>query len=97
MATSFKVGQRVKRVAAYIAEIRIGATGTVTGLRENPRAGQPPEVVVRWDEPQPREMSAYAAWTLAPLTDPNSEWADEQVKKLLRLKFEEPRVEKVRA
>lgn len=87
MAT-FKVGQRVKRVAVIVELAHLGATGTVVDDDGSEFVG------VQWDHLKPHPDYGHAGgggWcrhTLAPLTDPA---ADAFVSRIKNLKpYEEP-------
>ncbi len=86
MAT-FRIGQRVKRVRVPLGGdvkfAKIGQEGVVVGFEAGDLGTR-----VKWDIPPPESLqgeSTVYTDSLAPLTDPNAEWATEQVRKLFKM------------
>ena len=81
MAT-FKVGDRVRKVRpAFFGNngIPVGSTGTIVHVGHGATCC---EWSVCYDCQPDYTCGANREW-IAPLTDPNSEWADQQIQKLL--------------
>ncbi len=90
----FKVGDRVRKIgnltgdfrAIHLIEIPIGAEGTIIGRSWGVDAEDGFEWLVKYDKYGSVGQNYGAASSmLAPLTDPNAEWATEQVRKLFKM------------
>ena len=74
--TTFKPGQRVKRIAQGVINVPIGSIGTVTDA-----VGYSGDVGVKWDS-WSGDTRCFMRHTLAPLTDPGADAFIERIKKL---------------